>query len=254
MSDVDKLRRALPDVLTFLTRDANDCVYDLTDEGDYHRGTNPWHGSSTGTNFVIADDGSHWHCHSKGCDASSDIFGAIARDEGIVSTCSEASELGRLGVFPEVLSVASDMTGVKLGHGEAGSATRDRKRWETVGSVLDAAADWYHSFVDEGDGVDWRKVLNERYGLSNDLIDEARIGYAPAESVGRSELFRYLRGEGFSDKDIFGAGVCLPARKGGGIDFFNGRIVFPYLVRGTARYFIARKTAKTPENKWELGK
>ncbi|MBI3394700.1 MAG: toprim domain-containing protein, partial [Spirochaetia bacterium] len=68
------------------------------------------------------------------------------------------------------------------------------------------------------------KYLTER-GVHSETIDLFALGFAPA---GGDHTYRALRASGFSDEDIFQAGLTIKRDRGVGyFDRFRGRLMFP---------------------------
>lgn len=89
--------------------------------------------------------------------------------------------------------------------------------------IIDVAADYYHDcLIDNEDLLLW--LLNDR-GLSADTIIKHRIGYADGK------LLRYLREQGFSDQEIIDSKLVYEQTTK---DYFDHKLIIPYLVHGTA--------------------
>ena len=58
------------------------------------KGSNPWHGSTTGGNYEIDIPGNWWHCYRNGHDTGGDALFAFAISEGII--CCEDARPGCL--------------------------------------------------------------------------------------------------------------------------------------------------------------
>lgn len=84
------------------------------------------------------------------------------------------------------------------------------------------------------------EALKKGYGLSEEMVKEARIGYAPLDKRG---LHRWLDMQGFDPKEVLSTGLVTKDLG----QMWRGRLVFPYLVEGEPRYFIARETPETKD-------
>lgn len=85
-----------------------------------------------------------------------------------------------------------------------------------------------------------RRFLGERYGYTQETISRARLGYAPTSETA---LLMYLMDRGFSGEEIRQSGLFT---SGNHIrPLWRGRIMFPYLVGDTTRFFIGRQTDET---------
>lgn len=251
--DVEVIRRALPSLRQYVEYEANDTCDDLSKEGGELRGSNPWHGSSTGSNFAVDPDNERWYCHSKGHKTGGGIFEFIAVDEGFVS-CGQTDDITT--VFPEVLEVAAEIAGVDLdmdAHDKAEAKQRREKR-QQLDDVYAEATAFYTDHLDVAIPTDddsavitVRDWIKNKYGLNDDTIDEAMIGFAPNDQTALIDAVSADR------KLLLEAGLAIDTAQGI-VDFFDGRVVFPYFERGKPRYMIGRQTPLTPDHDWERAK
>jgi DNA primase len=250
--DVERVRRALPRLDHYIQSRANDTA-DLSSEGGELRGANPWHGSSTGNNFAVDPDEGQWFCHSQSCKAGGGILEYIAVDEDLVE-CGKTGDIS--SVFPEVLEIAAETAGVDLDMGaqDRAQVKERREERERLDDLYEAAAAFYHQHLDVAvphpngdDALSVREWMREFYGLGDDILASAMVGFAPNNDTA---LLDALDAGG---TDLLKSGLVVDTADGI-VDFFDGRIVFPYFERGTPRYFIGRKTPLTPDHDWEQGK
>ncbi|MFI0115584.1 DNA primase [Streptomyces globisporus] len=85
-----------------------------------------------------------------------------------------------------------------------------------------AAAEFYVRALESPEAEIGRTFLAER-GFDQDAAAHFRVGYSPA---GWDHLTRYLRGKGFSDKELITSGLSQDGRRGP-IDRFRGRLMWP---------------------------
>lgn len=111
--------------------------------------------------------------------------------------------------------------------------------------VLETAARFFESHL-EGRH---REHLRARYGLTDETIARGRIGFAP---VDRSALIVALMGAGLDREEIKASGLAW-VDDNSARALWSGRIVFPYLVGGAPRFFIARQTDETAEHPGPAG-
>lgn len=250
--DVERVRNNLPALDRYATTKANSTTTLRKESGEL-RGENPWHGSSTGNNFAVDPDSGQWYCHSKGCKAGGGILEYIAVDEGIVG-CGDTDDLA--AVFPEVLEVAAEIAGVDLDMGprDRASVKERREEQEALDAVYEAAAAYYNDNLDipvpdpdEGDRVPVAEYMHRHYGLTRETLDDALVGFAPPDD---RALLDFLD---VGDRLALKSGLAVKTQDGV-VDFYDGRIMFPYFYRDTPRYFIGRKTPLTPDVEWEKGK
>jgi len=213
---------------------------ELTRSGDELRGAHPVHGSSTDSNFSVNKKTQQWYCHRKGHKVGGDILSWIAVDEGLID-CGDADSIS--SVFTEVIEIAAEKAGVELGEENIEKAKKKGKERHVVKETLEKATKFFQNNLDK----ERREWVKEKYGLDDKTIDEARIGYAPP---GGNRLGRV---PGLDEVSLLKTGLLLDTADGFK-DFFQGRIVFPYIKNGDVRYFIGRRTPSTPDNPWEKGK
>ncbi len=105
--------------------------------------------------------------------------------------------------------------------------------------LLETAARFYTVHLEDRH----REHLRTRYGLTDETIARYRIGFAP---VDRGPLVARLMAEGFDREEIRASGLVW-VNEGGARALWSGRIVFPYLIDGRPRFFIARWTEECDE-------
>lgn len=100
-----------------------------------------------------------------------------------------------------------------------------------------AAAEFYVEQLGGEEAEIGRKFLAER-GFDQAAAEHFGVGYSPA---GWDHLTRFLRGKGFSDKELLLAGLSQDGRRGP-IDRFRGRLMWPIRdISGEVVGFGARK-------------
>lgn len=227
--DVERIERALPGVDVM----AEDDGADLNQSGTEYRCDHPHHTtpSSNGENLCISAEGETWHC--KRHDHGGGKLSWVAMSEGICQ-CGDLDG-GRIpsAIFRDVLEVAADRAGVELeGSGGSGSDERTEKL-DRFDDARQQVAEFYHRCLDIH-GM--RAELKDRYGFSDELIDENLIGYAPEPGMAHDL------------PDETGIGAELLQRLGvwreSGAPHFQDRFVFPYFALDAGdrkvRYFTAR--------------
>lgn len=96
-------------------------------------------------------------------------------------------------------------------------------------------------------------LLKKNWGLSDEIIDRLKIGYAPIESSSQN-IFTYLEKKGFDILEIAGTGVFTMDQQENLYPFFKNRLTFPYWSNGAVIYMIGRQTPWTEDQPWEKGK
>lgn len=68
-----------------------------------------------------------------------------------------------------------------------------------------------------------RAYFNER-GINDAMVNRFHLGYSPE---GRSELHDAAVGKGFNEKFLLSTGLCYATERGGIVDRFRGRVIYP---------------------------
>lgn len=126
--------------------------------------------------------------------------------------------------FAEAVERMASQAGITLRYEEGGYSPRHQKGERT--RLVDAhkvAAAWFEEQLATPEAEIGRNFLAER-GFDAEAAKHFGVGYAP---VGWEHLVRYLRGKGFSDKEILLGGLASQGQRGGLIDRFRGRLVWP---------------------------
>jgi len=171
--------------------------------GSAYKGLCPFHAEKT-PSFIVTPDRESWHCF--GCGKGGDVFSFLMERDGVD--------------FREALTRLAEKAGVEL---SAQSAREDRRR-RRLREALEAAIAWYREvLLRTPQGERARAYLSER-GFSDETLDRFSIGYAPNVW---DALTKRLGARGFSDEELVSAGVAGPSNRGGVIDKFRGRVIFP---------------------------
>ncbi|MFJ7081931.1 DNA primase [Streptomyces griseus] len=125
--------------------------------------------------------------------------------------------------FSETVERLAAKAGITLRY-EEGGYNPSHQRGERIRLIEahQAAAEFYVRALESPEAEIGRKFLAER-GFDQDAATHFRVGYSPA---GWDHLTRYLRGKGFSDKELITSGLSQDGRRGP-IDRFRGRLMWP---------------------------
>lgn len=140
--------------------------------------------------------------------------------------------------FSETIERLASQAGITLRY-EQGSATPGRQQGERTRLVEAhrAAAQFYVEQLDSPEAEIGRKFLAER-GFDQAAAQHFGVGYSPA---GWDHLVRFLRGRGFTDRELILSGIAQDGRRGP-IDRFRGRLMWPIRdITGEVVGFGARK-------------
>ncbi|MET7764286.1 DNA primase [Streptomyces sp. NPDC005393] len=140
--------------------------------------------------------------------------------------------------FAETIERLASQAGITLRY-EEGGYTPGRQQGERTRLVEanKAAAQFYAEQLDGPEAEIGRKFLAER-GFDQAAAQHFGVGYSPA---GWDHLIRFLRGRGFTDKELILSGLAQDGRRGP-IDRFRGRLMWPIRdITGEVVGFGARK-------------
>lgn len=178
----------------------------LTPAGANHKGLCPFHSEKT-PSFMVNGSRQMWRCF--GCAEGGDAISFFMKAEGLE--------------FPEAIKVLAKRVGVEL-QPRAGRVEKPSPSDRAYG-ILDLAARYWHQvFIKSSQAQVARDYLAKR-GISQESIDDFQLGYS-ADSW--DNLIQFLKKKGFSDREIFAAGLSVEKNGGRGFyDRFRGRVMFP---------------------------
>ncbi len=161
-----------------------------------------------------------FHCF--GCGKSGDVFGWVQETNG-------------LG-FSDALELLARRAGVTLTVDPDAAKHRDRR--ERLIDAVERSVVFYTDRLKTGDDAGHARGYLRSRGYDADVVDRFHLGYSPE---GWEALVTHLRDAGVKDEAISGAGLGSRSRRGGLVDRFRNRLMFPiYDVRGDAVGFGAR--------------
>jgi DNA primase len=170
----------------------------------------PFHDERT-PSFHVSPDEKLYHCF--GCQASGNAFTFVMETEGVD--------------FSAALEMLAKRFGVQLQtEREDPQAAARRRSRERLYTLLERATAYYARYLWEArEAAVAREYLQGR-GLSEQILREFRVGYAPSAW---DRILIASRGAGFSDDELVAAGLAQRSRSSPGriYDRFRGRIVFP---------------------------
>ncbi len=161
-----------------------------------------------------------FHCF--GCGKSGDVFGWVQETNG-------------LG-FSDALELLARRAGVTLTVDPDAAKHRDRR--ERLIDAVERAVSFYTDRLKTGEDAGHARGYLRSRGYDADVVDRFHLGYSPEAW---DTLVTYLRDAGVKDEAIRGAGLASRSQRGGLVDRFRNRLMFPiYDVRGDAVGFGAR--------------
>jgi DNA primase len=173
-------------------------------------GVCPFHDERTAS-FHVSPDERLYHCF--GCQASGDSFKFVMETEGLDFTGALEALAQRFGVQIEA-------------EAEDPNAAARRQRNDRLRSLLDRAATYYARYLWEAKEAEGAREYLLGRGLSEEMLREFRVGYAPSAW---DRMLLGSRRAGFSDEELLAVGLAQrsQARRGQIYDRFRERIMFP---------------------------
>lgn len=186
------------------------------------KGLCPFHDEKS-PSFHVSPSKGFYHCF--GCQEGGDTLDFVRKVDHLS--------------FSEAVERLAARAGITLRYEEGGygraSQAGERTRLVEAHKV---AAQFYAEQLGGPEAEVGRRFLGER-GFDQQAAEHFGIGYAPA---GWDHLTRFLRGRGFSDKELILSGLAQEARNGRPIDRFRGRLLWPIRdITGEVVGFGARK-------------
>ncbi|WP_328440787.1 DNA primase [Streptomyces sp. NBC_00444] len=186
------------------------------------KGLCPFHDEKS-PSFQVSPSKGFFHCF--GCQEGGDTITFVMKVDHLS--------------FSEAVERLAGQAGITLRY-EEGGYNPSHQRGERI-RLVEAhkiAAQWYAEQLATSPEADTgRKFLAER-GFDQSAAEHFSVGYSPQ---GWDHLTRYLRGKGFSDKELLLSGLAQEGRRGP-IDRFRGRLMWPIRdIAGDVVGFGARK-------------
>ncbi|MBE8469984.1 DNA primase [Streptomyces justiciae] len=186
------------------------------------KGLCPFHDEKS-PSFQVSPSKGLFHCF--GCQEGGDTITFVMKVDHLT--------------FSEAVERLAGQAGIALRY-EEGGYNPAHQRGERI-RLVEAhkiAADWYVEQLATSPEADTgRKFLAER-GFDQAAAEHFSVGYSPQ---GWDHLTRYLRGKGFTDKELLLSGLSQEGRRGP-IDRFRGRLMWPIRdIGGDVVGFGARK-------------
>jgi DNA primase len=199
--------------------------------GGHLKGLCPFHDERT-PSFNVTPGKELYHCFS--CGEGGDVLKFVMRMESLQ--------------FGEAVERLAARSGIELRYEQGGyvpgQETGLRRRLIEAHRL---AQEFYAEQLHAGSGRIAQAFLAER-GFSLDDADIFTAGYSPAAW---DELTKHLRGRGFNEDELLKAGLARRTSRGGLIDMFRGRLMWPVRdLAGETVAFGARKLSPEDEPKY----
>lgn len=161
----------------------------------------PFHKEKT-PSFMVSPDRQTWHCFGS-CNTGGDIFTFLMRYENIE--------------FFEALKVLAEKAGIELKRADPA----EQRQFGVLYDINNIAKNF---FMDGLRASKTALTYIEKRGLKPETLHEFEIGFAPNKP---DALTLHLIHKGVNVIDIERSGVAFKADRGGYMDRFRGRIMFP---------------------------
>jgi len=122
--------------------------------------------------------------------------------------------------FREALARLAEKAGVELSEHTA----REDRHKRRLREALEAAVAWYREVLLQARQAERARAYLAERGLTEATLERFTVGYAPNTW---EAMTKRLRGKGFTDAELIGAGLASPSTRGGVYDRFRGRIIIP---------------------------
>ena len=177
----------------------------------------PFHSEKTAS-FSVNRDKQMYYCF--GCH----------KGGGVINFIMEVENLS----YPDAVAFLARRAGMQVP--EETDSVESRKRARMLAMNADAAR-WFHSRLSEPEGEAARTYIARR-GISPAMTKNFGLGAAPDSWDG---LRSAMHEKGYSDQELFAAGLVKKGRNGGFYDAFRNRLMFPVIdVRGEVIGFSGR--------------
>lgn len=172
----------------------------LSRAGSSLRARCPFHAERT-PSFHVSPERGTYHCF--GCGVGGDIFSFVQAIEGID--------------FKGALKILAERAGVPLVYARGKAHEKDDR--DRLYELLEVATIFYMSKLDDA-----AKAYLEKRGISKSTLQAFRVGLA---GDAWEDATTYLRKKKFTEKEILDAGIAKRSERGGILDKFRNRIMFP---------------------------
>jgi DNA primase len=201
-------------------QEVNDKLDAVTVVGDYVRlekkggrywGLCPFHNEKT-PSFTVDPDRKIYHCF--GC----------GQGGGIINFVMEMDKLS----FPEAVEILARRMGIEVVYENTGEGAyqgkdleADKRREELADLYRRVTVTFHHFLTQKPEGAAALSYILDR-GISREMIDRFRLGYAPAE---RNWLHHFLVTKGYSEAFLAVSGLFSDRYPR--MSFFSDRLIFP---------------------------
>jgi DNA primase len=181
----------------------------LDRKGSSYFGLCPFHNEKS-PSFSVSREKQMYYCF--GCGVGGNVFTFIMSYENFT--------------FVEAIKYLADHNGIKLPEIEYSKEAREKADLKTrLFEVNKLAANYYYFLLKNNQGKHAYEYLQKRL-ITEEMLLGFGLGYS---SQYRDDLYKYLRGKGYSEDLIRQSGLISTDEKHGNYDKFWNRIMFPIM-------------------------
>ncbi len=181
----------------------------LQKKGASYFGLCPFHSEKTGS-FSVTPAKQMYYCF--GCGAGGNVFTFLMEYENFT--------------FSEAMEALADRAGIELPKQEMTSAARaEADKRNQLFEINREAATYFYSKMRSEKGKLALDYFQKR-GLSQETMQKFGLGYSDKYS---DDLYKYLRGKGYTDEVLKDCGLISIDERRGGYDKFWNRAMFPIM-------------------------
>lgn len=201
-----------PDYVIREVAEKND-IYDIVSQtvslkktGNSYVGLCPFHNEKTGS-FSVSPRRGIFKCF--GCGEGGDVIGFVMKNENIT--------------FYEAVTKLAQRANIQLPEvkqRDADASKRRKEKADLMHTINKEAAEFFYNNIKTSEtAIEYFKKRR----LSGQIVKAFWLGYAPD---GWTSLFDYLKDKGYTEGDIYDAGLIRRHESGRYYDYFRNRIMF----------------------------
>lgn len=201
MSQIDEIKARI-DIVDLVSETG----VKLRHAGKNYTGFCPFHDNKKTPAFVVWPESGTWRCFGA-CNEGGDIFKFVMKREGID--------------FKEAIQKLAARAGVELKEFQRESPEQ-REAYDNLRKLLEDAVIFYRSHLVANAEI--MNYLREKRGLTDATIETFGLGYAPQSW---DSALTHFTQRGYSEQELFEAGLLSERDSGGYYDRFRHRIMIP---------------------------
>ncbi len=174
----------------------------LEKKGKDYVGLCPFHEEKT-PSFSVSESKQFFKCF--GCGKGGNVFTFLMDKENLT--------------FPESVQKVAEFAHIEIDE----FAPQSPKYSNVLIKINEDAADFYHRVLVSTNAGKRGLDYAQQRGLSAEILDHFRIGYAPKQN---NLLLTYLRGHHYQEEDLRASGLFVEAQNGELFDRFRDRLMF----------------------------